>query len=298
MDYIKQNIKPCLPIALEPDGISLDGDCARAIGESLMGDYVFSSPYPHIEIDNFLPLDFIEKILSNFPVESVQGESYYLDGLAGHHKRHILPMQCNSFLNGVFNFFNSAPFLQFLEGITTIDGLIPDPYFNGGGFHELKRGGKLGIHADFRINERLHLNRRVNVIIYLNKEWNKSYGGELEIWDKDLKQKYRSIEPIFNRCIIFNTDADSYHGHPDPLNTPDGITRKSIALYYYTASKGIYEETPATSTKYMSRPGDENRVKIEAFMLRFENYKRDFVPPFFLRCIGKIKKICRDIVGD
>ena len=81
------------------------------------------------------------------------------------------------------------------------------------------------------------------------------------MWDKSIKNKVKSIAPIFNRCVIFNTGADSYHGNPEPLNTPDNITRKSIALYYYTSSKRVYEDTPAHSTMYFARPSDNIGVK-------------------------------------
>ena len=144
-------------------------------------------------------------------------------GYAGLHKRQILPEECSAPVRQLFHFFNSQPMLEFLEGLTTIRGLIPDPYFVGGGFHETGRGGKLGIHADFRINEQLHLHRRLNVIIYLNEEWKPEWGGALELWDRDMKVKVREVMPVFNRCVVFNTDADSFHGHPDPLCTPEGV---------------------------------------------------------------------------
>ena len=121
----------------------------------------------------------------------------------------------------LFHFFNSRPMLEFLEGLTTIQGLLPDPYFVGGGYHETGRGGKLGIHADFRVNEQLHLDRRVNVIIYLNESW-PEWGGHLELWDRDMTVKCKEIAPVFNRCVVFNTDATSYHGHPEPLQHPKG----------------------------------------------------------------------------
>lgn len=169
--------------------------------------------------------------------------------------------------------------MQFLEGLTTTKGVIPDPYFAGGGFQEISNGGQLGIHADFRINERLHLSRRLNVLIYLNKGWKEEYGGELEIWDKQMKVKVKSIAPIFNRCVIFNTDADSFHGHPDPLNTPEHIKRRSIALYYYTASKKIYDDLPAHMTMYAARPNDDKALNKQVRSLNFQNYKNDLIPP-------------------
>jgi hypothetical protein len=290
--HIKQKTYLDATLPISDDGrLYLDSKMARTFGEELSGTYCFAEPFPHIVIDNFLPLPFIEEIYSLFPTEKLADDKFYENGYSGLHKRQVLPESCEQKIRSFFHFFNSAPVLQFLEGLTTIDSLIGDPYFNGGGFHEIFKGGKLGVHADFRINEQLHLNRRINVLIYLNKNWDPDFGGNLELWDRGMKSKVDSIAPLFNRCVIFNTDADSYHGHPDPLNTPNETTRKSIALYYYTASKKIYEDTPAHSTMYVARPNDNKQIKRQAAKLRLQNYIKDWVPPVAFRGLAKLKKI-------
>jgi hypothetical protein len=288
MDEVQKRKRATLPIDVA-DGLFLDSNLARVFGEGLSGDYCFADPYPHIVIDNFLPDRLLEEILENFPKEKLQGDKFYDAGYRGLNKRQIHPESCSSYMRNVFNFFNSSPILQFLEGLTTIEALIGDPHFDGGGFHEISTGGKLGIHADFRINEQLHLNRRLNMLIYLNKDWQDSYGGLLELWDKTGSRKVDGIAPIFNRCVIFNTDADSYHGHPDPLNTPPEITRKSIALYYYTASQRVYEDTPSYSTMYVARPDDPQSVKNQVSKSRRKNYLRDWLPPIVLRKVREFK---------
>jgi 2OG-Fe(II) oxygenase superfamily len=282
-----------LPISLE-GGLFLDSKKARLFGEELSGLYCFAEPFPHIVIDNFLPLPLIEEIYHLFPTEKLAGEKVFESEYGGFHKRQVLPESCNQRIRSIFHFFNSEPMLQFLEGLTTIDSLIGDPYFNGGGFHEIYTGGKLGVHADFRVNEQLHLNRRINMLIYLNKNWQSDFGGDLEFWDRGMNSKVNSLAPLFNRCVIFNTDATSYHGHPDPLNTPNEISRKSIALYYYTASQKIYEEMPAHSTMYVARPTDDVNVKKLVAKLRRQNYIKDWIPPVALRGLIKIKKIIKN----
>ena len=281
-----------LPINID-DGVYLNIDAAKKYGEELSGDYCFAEPFPHIVIDNFLPDDLIEKILSNFPTEKLDNDVMFESGYAGLHKRQVMPIDCNGFIREVFGFFNSVSIIQFLESLTTIPALISDPHFVGGGFHETTKGGKLGMHADFRINDKLHLNRRINAIIYLNKDWKDEYGGHLELWDKKMQGKVHSIAPIFNRCVIFNTDADSFHGHPDPLTTPDSITRKSIALYYYTASKRVYEDSVAHSTMYKARANDDAATKKEVRRLVFDNYLQDLTPPIFSRIFRRV----RDKIG-
>lgn len=277
-----------LPISID-DGVYLSTKEAKQFGENLSGDYCFAEPFPHIVIDNFLPEALINKIISNFPSEKLAGDVVFNDGYAGLYKRQVMPADCNGFIREVFGFFNSQAIVEFLQSLTTIPSLIPDHYYTGGGFHETSAGGKLGIHADFRINEALHLNRRINMIIYLNEDWKDEYGGHLELWDKKMQGKVHTIAPVYNRCVIFNTDADSFHGHPDPLTCPEHIKRKSIALYYYTASTRLYEDTASHSTMYKARANDDAATKRRVRELVFDNYLKDWTPPVFYRVFNKIK---------
>lgn len=277
-----------LPITMS-DGVHLDVKEAQKYGENLSGDYCFAEPFPHIVIDNFLPKAVIDKIIENFPKEQLQNDVVFEMGYKGLHKRQVPPADCNGFSREVFGFFNSTPIIRFLEALTTIPSLIPDPHFVGGGFHETSTGGKLGIHADFRVNEQLHLNRRLNMIIYLNKEWNDEYGGNLELWDKSMQNKVHSIAPVYNRCVIFNTDADSFHGHPDPLTTPENVKRRSLALYYYTASKRIYNESVSHSTMYKARANEDAATRKEIRRSTFDNYLKDLTPPVFFRIFTKVR---------
>ncbi len=135
--------------------------------------------------------------------------------------------------------FNSDRFLAFVEGVTSIPGLLPDPYFTGGGLHQILHGGILDIHTDFNYYGRLNIYRRLNVLLYLTQDWAPSYGGSLEFWDGPPNSggsRVGTIEPIYNRLVIFETDKTTFHGHPEEWNAPPGIYRRSVALYYYTAA--------------------------------------------------------------
>lgn len=276
--------KPNLPIS-DIDGFYLDQDEAKKIGLKLRQEYLVNIPYPHVVIDNFLPEKIAKKLLESFPTYNCKNDVNFERKWGGLHKRQISPNDTNSYARSFFSFLNSAPIIQFLEGLTGIEGLLPDPYFNGGGFHETSNGGKLDIHADFRINQKLHLLRRVNLLIYLNRGWNDEFGGALELYDRKMKSKIKSVAPTFNRCVIFNTDSDSFHGHPTPLNLPDGLTRKSIALYYYTASQEIYRDMPAHSTMYMPSTHHPIEAKMVMLWLRFKNHIKDLTPPKLLRLV-------------
>lgn len=262
-----------LPIRLD-QGFSLDEDTAYQLGQARMGDYAFAEPFAHAVLDNFLPSEMTEALLAHFPADPKAHDKVYEKGYGGTHKRQISPYDCDAHMRAAFAFFNSAPFIRFIEGITNIQGLIPDPYFSGGGLHETSTGGLLGIHADFQVNEGLQLFRRVNVLIYLNKDWQDAYGGKLELWDKAMTKKVVEVAPIFNRAVIFNTDADSFHGHPDPLTTPAHITRKSIALYYYKAQAIQNQTGESRHTLYVARPHDDDKTKADVEKLRKKRDKR------------------------
>jgi Rps23 Pro-64 3,4-dihydroxylase Tpa1-like proline 4-hydroxylase len=241
----------------------LNADIERITAQAalLNAAYTQATPFPHIVIEDFLPPALIDEICRHFPAETTANEKLYERGYKGQFKRQINPNQCDAYLRNVFAAFNSAPMLQFLETLTGIQGLIPDPYFNGGGLHETSAGGYLGVHADFRVHKPLQIVRRINIIIYLNPDWQEAYGGHLELWDKSMTTCLKKVLPNYNRCVVFNTDEDSNHGHPEPLTPPPGVTRRSIALYYYTASYEMLGAITRSKTDYKARPKDKRNVR-------------------------------------
>jgi hypothetical protein len=289
-----------LPIDIS-DGLRMNAKEARALGSLLSQDYRRANPFPHIVLDNILPDGLIRRLFQHFPMQKLDTDIVFDIGYGGHHKRQVMPEQCDAFVRQFFHFMNSQPVLEFLEGLTGIDALLPDPYFNGGGFHETSRGGKLGVHADFRIHERLNVQRRINLLIYLNETWDDSWRGQLELWDRNMTECRVRVSPLWNRCVVFSTDADSWHGHPDELLTPEHVKRRSVALYYYTASKNVYNEVPNLSTMYQARPTDSAAVRREAREFKTEQYLRDWMPPVLLRGLYKarrgVAKVTRGLRG-
>lgn len=200
--------------------------------------YAQAQPFPHAALDDFLPAAWAEEVLAHFPgvdspafkersIGTVQTGKY--GSLEAKRFAHA-PAEVQHFLL----WLNSYAMLYFLEALTGISNLLVDPYFKGGGLHQSVQGGKLNIHADFNYEAGLKLHRRINLLFYLNKNWQEDYGGQLELWDAGLTRCVRRIAPAFNRCVVFTTGSTSFHGHPQPLALPDGMTRKSIAAYYYT----------------------------------------------------------------
>lgn len=264
-------------------------DAARAYGTNFRASYEAARPFPHIVIDDFLPEGMAEELLEIFPTR--MGDGKLFDGRFEFRKNQTNPNLAGDRSRNLFGFFNSQPFLDFLESMTGIEGLIPDPYFLGGGFHEIYSGGHLGIHADFRVHRKMHVERRINALIYLNKNWRTQYGGNLELWNREMSRKEVEIAPIFNRLVVFNTDSDSFHGHPEPLRTPEDISRKSVALYYYTASREIYREVKDNSTVFRSRREDGLRARLSSLnRWRKANLRAsDLLPPVVQRLFSRKK---------
>ena len=253
-------------------------------GQELCEAYRTADPFPHTVIDDFLPTSIIELCRAEID-RSREDQQQIFDRAQERLKRQFNPDELSPVARTLFYSFNSRPFVKLLENITGIKGVIPDPYFLGGGFHEIENGGHLSIHADFNHHKPMNLERRINVLIYLNDDWQPEYGGQLELWDAKMKHCVQSIVPVSNRCVIFNTDSFSNHGNPHPVNHPAGISRKSIALYYYTAT--WFDEKRSHTTQFRPRKGlDDNRD----WAVRCREIIDDFAPPILRRGLLKAKR--------
>ncbi|MEM1322678.1 MAG: 2OG-Fe(II) oxygenase [Bacteroidota bacterium] len=215
--------------------------------------YQQAQPYPHIVIDGFLEEAIARQVLKEFPGIADEGWIHYLhvnEKKHGLNKMELLP----PFIQQLIGYLNSPEVVQQLSELTGIQGLLADDSLEGGGLHQTARGGFLNVHADFTVHpHRRRWRRRINLLIYFNEDWEAQYRGDLELWSRDMKACVTKVAPLFNRCVIFNTDEDSYHGLPDPIQCPEGQTRKSIALYYFTEEQELPRKR---ATNYRARPGD------------------------------------------
>ena len=179
-------------------------------------------------------------------------------------------------MKNVFDQLNSEEFLQWLNYITEIEEpLISDPGLFGGGLHQSIKGAFLNVHVDYNILPETNNHRRLNVLIYMNKDWKDEYEGQLELWEiNESKQAIlEKVTPIFNRCVIFETNEISFHGHPKPLNTPVGMSRKSLATYYYKKTRPLSEIADDHNTIYINTEGGVGQMKrfksgVKAFLER------------------------------
>ena len=243
--------------------------------DELKVEYANNHPFKHIVIDNFFNHEFLKSIVKEFPdlnkVDKSEKISYQTANekkLAGKGEANFGPLT-----RQLMHYLNSEPFLDWLQELTGIEELlIPDPHFLGGGFHEIKPGGFLKLHTDFNKHFKTGLDRRINLLVYLNEEWDESYHGDLQLWTSDMSECAKSVLPKFNRVVIFNTDDYSYHGLPDPVTCPEGMSRKSLALYYFSNGRPEHEiNRDNTTTAFRKRPGKDKKSFGEIAAL--------FIPP-------------------
>ncbi len=218
--------------------------------------YISAAPFPHIVLDDIVATEAVTSAEGEFEGTFKEIEKHFY-GAVGKFttstRKHWGP-----WTTALLQEFNSAEFLQFLEWLTGIDGLISDPYYEGGGIHQIKKGGFLKVHTDFNHHKKLKLDRRVNLLLYLSHDWQESYGGHLELWDSEMRNCEKRVLPVANRIVVFSTTDFSFHGHPEPLTCPDDRSRKSLALYYYTNGRPEDEVVLGKTirTNYQPRPGE------------------------------------------
>jgi hypothetical protein len=270
-------------LPINPETLLIAADEAREFGKAAAAEYRARKPYAYGCYDNFMPPEILEKVQEELRVLP-EAESFF-SRPQERKKSAYMPERLGPY--ALFHALNSKAFLGYLEELTGIEGLIPDPYFSGGGIHVVSNGGHLDIHADFNHHGKMNLERRLNVLIYLNKDWQEEWGGSFEIWNDDMSAKVAGFVPLFNRMCCFNTGSNTWHGNPEPVNHPSGEPRMSIALYYYTAT---WDTTRvAHSTLFKPRPGTiDQRDRQEAR----HRIIQDILPPAIYRRLGhRLRKI-------
>ena len=240
----------------------------------LKTEFATAHPYQHVVVDNFLPENVFQQAMTDFDVVSKEQWTGYLH-VNERKFANSNPDTWGPTLQQIANELNSPEFVSLLEELTGIPNLLIDPTFEGGGLHQSLRGGFLNMHADFTVHpHQRQWKRRLNLLLYCNETWLPEYGGGLELWDATMSHAEKVVQPLGNRVLIFATDTTSFHGHPDPLQCPDGVARRSMALYYFT-----YEDKPnVRSTEYRARPNDGSKgilIYLDKMTLRiFDKAKR------------------------
>src|SRR5581483_9672075 len=222
------------------------------------GEFQSAQPFRHLAIDDFFERDFAEALLTDFPsfdTALAHNEMGEVGGKAVNTRlREIAPVY-----RELYDLIASQPFLDFMSELTGIPELLHDPGFYGGGTHENLHGQDLDPHVDFNYLEAQQLHRRLNLIVYLNKDWREEWGGGLEIHSnprRPAENRITTFNPTFNRAILFETNEYSWHGFPR-IHLPEGErhrSRKSLSIYLYTRERPAEEIAPLHGTFYVQRP--------------------------------------------
>ncbi|MEE9391168.1 MAG: 2OG-Fe(II) oxygenase [Planctomycetota bacterium] len=249
------------------------------IAENQAEAYQSADPFPHAVFDGLFCPEFLRKVASEFP-EKTSDCWRQFDNNREKKLASIGDQQLGPYARALIANLNSGTFVDFLVKLTGIEGLIADPYLEGGGMHRIEPGGKLSVHVDFNKHRRMNLDRRINVLIYLNENWEESYGGHFELWNRDVTHPVVKVLPVFNRMAMFSTTEISWHGHPTPMSCPPDRNRRSIALYYYSAGRDDgYENTEEHSTIFKERPGESLFGDLpSAFAEKLKRTARQIIP--------------------
>ena len=231
--------------------------------EKAFKSYQGAFPFDYCVVDNFFDQQMAENLSNDFPEFNDEIWHQYdnpIEIKKVSNLWNIFPPTTYS----VFSDLNSPEFVKYLSQISNIDPLYSDNGLNGGGWHMLNNGGKLNPHLDYSMHPKLPLQRKINLIVYLNKNWKEDWGGELGLWSSTEngtkpKKIEKIVPPLFNRAIFFDTTMDSWHGLYNIVNSPENEFRKSMAIYYLTdPPRDVDERAKALFAPTDDQKGDKS----------------------------------------
>ena len=262
----------------------LDNERFMQVAAARSADYRGAKPFPHIMLDGMLSDALLDQAVAELPAASAKWTTY---NTVNESKQ----VCSDASLFGptaeiIVHALNSAPFVRFLERLTGITGLIPDPHLHAAGYMKVSPGGFLGLHYDFATQRELKLDRRINVLLYLNRDWSPDWGGALELHSNDPvtdpQHQEVTIDPLFNRMAIFNT-PNALHGHRKPLTCPKGRARLCLSWYYYTAPP-----VPGWAARSKAVEFREGKMDPKRFAIRAANM---LTPPIVFEAARRVKQI-------
>lgn len=247
--------------------------------ETLKYSFLNAKPFEHIIIPNFLDEDYANKISEKFPTDYSNWYEYCnpLEVKYAFDDINSLDEDIKKF----FYILSTDEMISKITNISSIDGLTYDSYLHGAGLHAHPRYGRLNMHLDYEKHPLSGLQRRLNVILYLNKDWDPSWNGATELWNEDMTECVTKSEIKFNTAIIFKTNEISWHGVPEIIKCPEGIYRKTLAYYYVSPleSQSIENKVGNDGTGYrtkatfIKRPCNESDCRMEQ-LYKIRPYRR------------------------
>jgi Rps23 Pro-64 3,4-dihydroxylase Tpa1-like proline 4-hydroxylase len=252
--------------------------------EDLRSSYKAAKPFPHLIVDDLFHEGLLDSLLSE--MAQMYPEQWVTIGQDTRERtaRMRSAAEMSEAGNQLMSIVHSAGFLYLLSEITEVSQLLPDPYLQGAGYALMGRGDYFNVHADRNVAYDTGLTRRLAMIIFLNKSWRSDFHGQLELWSADAKRCEVSIEPLFNKTVIFEVAHPNFHGVPAPLACPSDRKRQSFITYYHTAGAAVPGDTKPHSSIFAPRFYGSNRVT-------FRSIIRDLTPPLLSRAIRRLSKL-------
>ena len=244
-----------------------------------------AEPFPHIVFDGLFNPRLLELVLADF--DRLKFSEWRRYDNSNELKRGSAPKTRLGVASQLyFSTIYSGEFVEFLEALTGIEGLIVDPELYAGGLHDIPSGGKFAMHIDFNQHSVTRLANRLVFITYLNRDWRLDYGGDLELWDAETRQRVDSVVPEFGRSVLFYQSSKSLHGHPNPVNAPNGRHRRSAAAYFYSNGRadGDGPEFHTTLFPTQALSNDTERLR---------NFAKYVLPPAAFDAARKVKSLLK-----
>lgn len=223
-----------------------------AYRQELRQKFESASPFPHLVLDDLFDATLLALVREEFDLHAARDWQSF-NSAQEDTFRSQLGAQLGPASKIYFNLVNSNEFVDFLESVTGVEHLIVDRTLFGGGLHESRNGGKFGIHRDFDRHAETGLRNEMVFLTYLNPGWNPQWGGALELWDAQKQEVVVQVRPEFGTSLLMSNRHDSYHGHPDPMQLPEGVQRRSLASYYYTNSHRQEHRAVARTTAFLQQ---------------------------------------------
>ncbi len=253
--------------------------------KALRKSFFAAKPVPHVVMEGLFAPRLLELVYADF--DRLKWSDWRRFDNAKELKRGSAPKTWLGDASQLyFSTINSGRFVDFLEQVSGIEGLITDPELYAGGLHDIPTGGKFAMHIDFNQHSVTHLDNRLVFITYLNKNWRSSYGGALELWDMDKNEFVTEVVPEFGRSVLYYHSSKSLHGHPKPISEPNGRPRRSAAAYFYSNGRPDGDGAGFLTTQFPKTARPPAREKLASAV-------KYFLPPALLDGVRKVKSLLR-----
>lgn len=271
-EHFKINLLDLMIAESNPNKLAYFGDWIHQENMQQQKYFLGAAPFEHIVLPNFLEASFAEKVYEQFPLDMLTNDKWHRYENPIEYKFAFDDIQnLPEHVKQLFYLLSTREVIEKISALTAISDLEFDPYLHGAGVHVHPRKGRLHMHLDYEKHPHCEKQRRINIILYMSKDWRKEWHGHTQLWDKDMQQCVAESEVQFNTAIVFKTNEISWHGLPEPISCPEGVYRKSVAYYYVSPLVNAPDPNKVGSdatgyrkkATFVRRPNDKPNEKVD-----------------------------------